>query len=326
MKAMQIVRPRVFRTIEVPVPDLPSDQVEQILVRTTAVSLCGSDIPFFTGSRQSTDYPLAPGMKSHENIGQVVESTSEEYRPGDHVLAIPDGDRGLAEYYVASTSKTVRLPEQLTGRPESCLIQPLSTVLNAVDRLGDVRGKRVAVVGLGSIGVFFSWLLKKRGAGYILGIDPNAHRCQFAQSMGVDETIPSRSAEVVDASRQKSGWWQSPDLCIEAVGHQTETINDCFSLVCKQGTVLAFGVPDQRVYPIEFETFFRSNAQLIAVVTPEWHDYLARARDLFLEHDEELSRLVTHHFPITEAASAFVLYEQHGDGILKAILDASMWD
>ena len=36
----------------------------------------------------------------------------------------------------------------------SCLIQPLSTVMNAVDRLGDLAGRSVAVVGLGSIGLF----------------------------------------------------------------------------------------------------------------------------------------------------------------------------
>ena len=79
-----------------------------------------------------------------------------------------------------------------------------------------------------------------------------------------------RSIEVVHAGRQNPGEWEPPDICIEAVGHQTETLNDCFELVRKRGTVVAFGVPDQPVYAVEFETFFRKNAHLIAVVTPEW--------------------------------------------------------
>jgi len=67
-------------------------------------------------------------------------------------------------------------------------------------------------------------------------------------------------------------------------------------LVRKRGTIIAFGVPDQPVYAIEFETFFRKNAHLIAVVTPEWREYLSKARDLFGEYRAELEMLVTHRF------------------------------
>ena len=61
-----------------------------------------------------------------------------------------------------------------------------------------------------------------------------------------------------------------------------DTLNDCLALVRQQGTVLAFGVPDQPVYAIEYETFFRKNAHLMACVTPNWSEYLAKARDVFL--------------------------------------------
>lgn len=325
MKAMQIVRPHVFEMVEVPVPSLQSDQAEHILVRTSAVSLCGSDIPFFTGSKRFLTYPLAPGMKCHECVGQVADSSSEWFQPGDHVVAIPENDRGLAEYYVARASKAVKLPGDLPGYKESCLIQPLSTVINAVDRLGDIQGKHIAVIGLGSIGLFFCWLLKKRGAGFVLGIDPITHRCSIAERMGADMTVPARSVEAVHIFKHEPDRWQPLDICVEAVGHQTETLNDCLNLVRHQGTVLAFGVPDQTVYPIEYETFFRKNAHLVAVVTPDWHDYLVRARDLFITHEKELSDLVTHRFPITDAAAVFTRYERHEDGIIKAILDASVW-
>jgi hypothetical protein len=35
--------------------------------------------------------------------------------------------------------------------------------------------------------------------------------------------------------------------------------------------------------------------------------------------------LVTHRFPIQVASKAFMLYERHEDGILKAVLDTSNW-
>jgi threonine dehydrogenase-like Zn-dependent dehydrogenase len=239
------------------------------------------------------------------------------------VIAIPDGNQGLAEFFVAQAARAVQLPTDLAGRYTSCLIQPLATVMNAVDGLQRIEGQSIAVVGLGSIGLFFCWLLKKRGAGRIVGIDPLAQRCQLAESLGATLTYPLRSIEVVHAARQHLGEWDYPDICIEAVGHQMETLNDCFELVRKRGTIIAFGVPDQPVYAIEFETFFRKNAHLIAVVTPEWREYLSKARDLFSEYRAELETLVTHRFAIQEAERAFTLYERHEQGIVKAVLEVS---
>jgi L-iditol 2-dehydrogenase len=180
-------------------------------------------------------------------------------------------------------------------------------------------------VGLGSIGQFFCWLLKQRGAGHILGIDPNPYRCQIAETLGATRTRALRSVEAIHAARQEPSQWPPLDICIEAVGHQSETINDCLELVRRQGKVLAFGVPDQHIYAIEYEKFFRKNAVLVAVVTPDWSDYLARAARLYLTHRAELSRLVTHRLPILETGKAFTLYARHEDNILKVILDASVW-
>jgi S-(hydroxymethyl)glutathione dehydrogenase/alcohol dehydrogenase len=104
-----------------------------------------------------------------------------------------------------------------------------------------------------------------------------------------------------------------------------ETLNDALELVGKRGTVLAFGVPDHRVYALEYEIFFRKNAILMATVTPDWAAYLPKAQDLFLQNRQELSRLVTHRLPIREAQKAFELYERHEDGIIKALLDARDW-
>jgi len=326
MKAMQVVQPRSFVTAQVPIPHLTSGSPDRLLIQTRWASMCGSDIPFFTGNKRFKPYPLAPGAPIHECVGQVVESTSDLFRPGDQVVAIPEGDRGLAEFFVAQAAKAVRLPSGLAGRDTSCMIQPLSTVMNAVDRLGNIQSQSVAVVGLGSIGLFFCWLLKKRGAAHIVGIDPSAHRCRVAKGLGATRTLAMRSIEVIHAGRQNPGEWEPPDICIEAVGHQTETLNDCFELVRQRGTVVAFGVPDQPVYAVEFETFFRKNAHLIAAVTPEWSEYLAKSRDLFLSCREELETLVTHRFSIQDAQKAFTLYERHEDGILKALLDVSCWE
>jgi threonine dehydrogenase-like Zn-dependent dehydrogenase len=326
MKALRLVRPRNFEWIEAPQPCLPNDGDEWLLVKTRWVSLCGSDISFYNGNKRYINYPFAPGIPNHENVGQVMESQSAQFLPGDVVLSIPEGDMGLAEYYLARVSKVIHLPDALADKDDSCLIQPLSRVLNAIDRLGEFQEKSIAVIGLGSIGLFFCWLLRKMGAGNILGIDPYPYRCQAAEKLGADRALAMRSVEFLHAARQEHAEWRPIDICIEAVGHQTETINDCLELVRKGGTVVAFGVPDQHVYPIEYETFFRKNANLLAVVTPDWADTMTRASELYVTSRKELDWMVTHRLPIKEAARAFKLYERHEDKILKVILQAGMWE
>ncbi len=325
MKALQILRPRLIEQIEIPVPQLPPEDNGCVLVRTEYGLMCGSDIPFFTGNKRSGSYPLPPGSPIHECVGEVVKSASSDFRPGEKVLAIPDGNKGLAEYFLAEASRTVRLSSDLKDPGAACLIQPLSTVLNAVDRLGEVRGKCVMIVGLGSIGLLFCWLLKKAGASSVVGIDPIPGRCRSAEALGATQTICRRSIEAVHEMRVHPNKWNPPDICIEAVGHQTETINDCFELVRKYGTVVAFGVPDQPVYAFNYEAFFRKNAMLIGTVTPDWTKYLLRARDLFMDNSRVLSTLVTHRLPIREAERAFIMYERREDGIIKAVLDANQW-
>lgn len=325
MNALQVVQPRSFSRIQVPIPQLPPEGRDRILVCTAWVSLCGSDIPFFSGNKRLQSYPLAPGSPIHECTGEVVESASELFRPGDRVIAIPDGDQGLAEFFLAQASKAAILKSVVEDLGNACIIQPLSTVMNAMDRLGDIRQKSLAVVGLGSIGLLFCLLAKRGGASSVIGIDPLADRCRMAGTLGATRTICRRSVEVVHEARSFPDAWNPPDVCVEAVGHQTDTINDCLELVRRCGTVLAFGVPDHSVYALEYEVFFRKNALLMATVTPDWKEYLPKARDLFLSEREALSKLVTHRLPIREAAKAFGMYERHEDGIVKAMLDAGCW-
>jgi threonine dehydrogenase-like Zn-dependent dehydrogenase len=325
MKALQVTRPRLFERKEIPVPQLPAEGEDRVLVRTTWISMCGSDIPFFTGNKRDRPYPLAPGAPIHECIGEVAASTSDKFRPGDAVLSIPDGDQGLAEFFVALASKTIPLDGNMDDPGAACIIQPLSTVMHAIDRLGDLTGKSVTVMGLGSIGLMFCWLAKRGGASAVTGIDPIQGRCRFAETLGAMKTICSRGIETVQKVRTSPDIFTPPDIIIEAVGHQMDTVNDCLELVRKYGTVIAFGVPDHPVYALEYEIFFRKNAILMGTVTPDWAEYLSKARELFLANCEVLSKLVTHRFPIRDAEKAFHMYERHENGIVKAIIDAHDW-
>ncbi len=325
MNALKVDRPREFRKVQVPVPRIEADDKESVLIRTEWAALCGSDVPFFTGNKRFRTYPMLPGAPIHECVGEVVESGSDRFRPGDTVLSIPDDNLGLAEYFLARSSKTVVLPTDLEDLGAACLIQPLSTAMNAVDRLEDLKSKTVCIVGLGPMGLLLCWYAAKVGARSVLGIDPCRDRCVLAEKLGAAKSINKRSIEVVHSIPQNLAEWDPPDICIEAVGHQTVTINDCLELVKKYGTVVAFGVPDQPVYALEYEIFFRKNALLMATVTPDWESYLVKARDLYLSNVQELAPLATPRLNVSDAAEAYRMYEEQSEGVFKILLNIRNW-
>ncbi len=321
MKALQLVKPRQFRTVGIARPKIGKDQ---LLVRLERAVLCGSDIPKFTGLWRGLQYPLPAGMPIHECIGTVVESRSPRLDVGDVVVAVPRGDQGLAEYYAADANRTIRIPEPLIPSETSLLIQPLSTVIYGLDRLGDVAGRTTIVVGLGPIGLLATWLLRQYGA-RVVGVDPIAWRCEAAQRLGATRTIELHSDRLVSLIGHDDTW-EAADICVETVGQQTRTINDCLYLVKHRGLVLALGVPLEPVYPFDYTRFFRQNLQLIGSVTPPDETYMIRAADLVGRHEGELAFLITHRFGMDKVGQAFTLYETRaGDHPLKVMIDGTDW-
>jgi threonine dehydrogenase-like Zn-dependent dehydrogenase len=322
VNALYLVKPRQFEVVQVATPDIGDDQ---ILVRLGKAVLCGSDIPKFVGTWPGLEYPLPPGMPIHECVGAVVDSRSPRFQEGDAVVAVPKGDQGLAEYYVADAVKAIRIPEPLIQSEASLLIQPLSTVIYALDRLVDVAGSTALVVGLGPIGLLTTWLLGQYGA-WVLGVDPIGWRCDAARRLGAVRTFELHSERLLSLVASDEAW-EPPDICVEAVGQQTRTINDCLYLVKHGGQVLALGVPLQPVYPLDYIRFFRQNVTLIASVTPPDETYMIRAAELISRHEQELAFLITHRFTLADAAEAYALYERPTGGhSLKVMLDGASWD
>jgi threonine dehydrogenase-like Zn-dependent dehydrogenase len=205
------------------------------------------------------------------------------------------------------------------------LIQPLSTVVYALDRLGDIAGCTAVVVGLGPIGLLATWLLDRYGASKVIGVDPIAWRCEAARHVGAAQTFETNSERLLPLIAQDDTW-EPADICIEAVGQQTRTINDCLYLVRRCGQVLALGVPLESIYPFDYHRFFRQNIHLIASVTPPDETYMMRAADLICQHERALAFLITHRFTLDKATEAYKLYETpNWDHSLKILIDGTSW-
>src|SRR5215472_14067106 len=81
----------------------------------------------------------------------------------------------------------VKIPPKNTFE-EAAMLEPLNTVLKAVNRLNLLRGDRVLVAGQGPIGLMFTKLLKLRGVN-VLATDLLESRLKLAKKFGAKWTI-----------------------------------------------------------------------------------------------------------------------------------------
>lgn len=286
MWAYAITAPGRLERVEAPEP-VPDDG--QRLVRLLAGGICGSDLPFFRGRRSATfiDHTGEPGFPLHEVVGVAEDGT--------RVVGWAAGHRGLAEWFTVDSDQVIAVESDL-GDVQATVIQPLATVLYAVNRLGDVRGARAAVIGLGSIGLLFAHVLAARGA-HVTGVD-RVDRRDVAGTFGLSAVLWD-DATALCADRF--------DVVVEAVGHQTNTLAAAVEAVAPDGTILAFGVPDDAHYAVPFTRFFRKNATLIGGVAKERAASLHAARAYLLDARELLPAYITDVLAVTRAQEAFEL-------------------
>ena len=319
MKAAQIVSPRQFEIIDIDVPDISAEPEGTVLIQAHLSAICGTDMPFFAIEHPTSDYPFPPGQSMHECIGVVAASKSNRFKEGDAVLALPHEMRGLSEYFLSHEDITVLLPK---SNFDDCVLmsQPLGTVIWACRKLDNLLHQDVVIVGQGPMGLLMAHMFSNLGAKTVVGIDLLDYRLAVSKQMRATHTINlSKEDSVARVAELTHG--RMADLVVEAVGHQTQTINGCLDLVKQGGTMLAFGVPDDDIYDFHFGDFFHKNVRFIASVGPEVPKDFPLAMDMISQGRIDVSPIITHHLPFTEAQRAFELSLYKKDGAIKIVLE-----
>jgi threonine dehydrogenase-like Zn-dependent dehydrogenase len=276
-----------------------------VLLRFLAAGVCGSDLPGFRGTQGKLPGDTGAGAAEmdgfpvHEIAGEVLASRHPEHRPGDRVVGWASGFDGLMGLVIADGNGLVSHDPSLT--PGLAIgLQPLACVLYAVEQLPDLAGRRVAVIGQGSIGLLFSYVAKAAGAAHVTGVDP-VDRRDLGAAFGVDTAIRATSDRWIRhlAPEDKA------DVVIEAVGHQVATLGHAIEAAAFGGTVFYFGVTDDDMYPISIRTMLRNNLTLKSGVTLDRRRMLTEADAFARAHPDLLPKYLTHTFGIDEVQSAF---------------------
>ncbi|MGW0158219.1 zinc-binding dehydrogenase [Mycobacterium sp. NPDC003323] len=317
MWSYRLTAPYTLERTDVPEPDPATLADGQVLLDFLAAGICGSDLPGYRGTQGKLPGDTgcsAAGMAGfpiHEIAGEVLASAHPDHTAGDRVVGWASGFDGLQARVIADGDGLYRHATDL--EPAQAIgLQPLACVLYAVEQLGDVTGKRVAVIGQGSIGLLFSHVAKAVGAAHVTGVDP-IDRSRLGPAFGVDEVVRATSDRWIRHLRPDEKF----DIVIEAVGHQVATLGHAIDAAAFGATIFYFGVTDDDVYPISIRTMLRNNLTLKSGVTHDRRRMLAAADEFTRRHPDLPARYLTHTFPVHDAPAAFELACRPDPGRVK---------
>jgi threonine 3-dehydrogenase len=210
MKALQKIHAmHGVDMVDVPVPKCgPTD----LLIKIQRTALCKSDLEVieWTPLVAAANYQL-PLILGHEFAGNVVEvgNLVENFKLGDKVAGethIPCGychecksdmrhlcsnhmgvlgrtvDGCFTEYIKLPAVSAIKLPDYL-DYSEASLMEPLATALHALQKI-EPSGKKIAILGAGTIGLMACELAKILGADRIVTLDINQKRLDYSIEKG----------------------------------------------------------------------------------------------------------------------------------------------
>ncbi|MEV5571562.1 zinc-binding dehydrogenase [Spirillospora sp. NPDC052269] len=213
MRAALTTKDNTLTVTDVPDP-VPLDG--QLLVRTLACGICGSDLHaladpegFMETTRRSGGTPHDPReglVFGHEFAAEIVAHGpgTERTLPvgtvvcGPPIALGPQGagivgyapmfPGGYGEYMILNEGLAMPVPDGLDPRV-AAITEPFSVGARAVRRSGIESGDVAVVLGLGPIGLGVVAQLKARGHGPVIAVDFSPRRRALAEALGADEVI-----------------------------------------------------------------------------------------------------------------------------------------
>ena len=331
---MRAVRLHAVGDLRIHDETAPVPAESEKLVRVKAVGICGSDLHWFSEAGIGDAKLTHPLVLGHEFAGITEEGQRVAVDP-----AIPCGhcefcrqghpnlcdnlifaghagtDGGLREWIAWSEKSLFPIPDSLSEE-EGAMLEPLGVAIHTVD-LGKLKaGMTVGVFGCGPIGLLIIQMAKLSGAANIVATDSLAHRLKAAKQFGAGDVFFAeddsrlRQIEVVSHGR-------GVDVAFEAAGVQ-DAVDDAFAAVRPGGKVILAGIPE------DDETSFSASSARRKGLTLKWvrrmkHTY-PRATELVSKGLVDVRSVVTHRFPLEQAAEAFRV-AQRREG-LKVIIEA----
>jgi alcohol dehydrogenase len=339
MKALQLLAPKQFRTLDVPEP--PSPKAGDAVVRIHRVGICGTDLSGYLGKMPFFSYPRIPG---HELGVEVVAV-------GDGVKNVKVGDRCAIEPYIncqtcysctrghtnccenhqtlgvhcdgglqplfTIPARKLHVSTKLTLE-QLALVETLGIGLHAVNRSNPKPDETVLVLGAGPIGLSVIEFAKLAGSRVIVA-DMNEKRLAFVrEQMGVCETLLATGTDddmkrFDDLTGGKLG-----NVVVDATG-SAASMSGAYRFAGFAGRVVFLGITQD---PITFlqPLMHRREITFLAsrnALSPEF----TRIIRLIEDGKIDTRPWITHRIPFDGLIDAFPSLLDPATGVVKAVVE-----
>jgi len=235
MKALQIVKPREFRIVEL---DDPTPAADEVVIHMEYAAMCNqNDTKIFYGLYGDLiKYPCDPGVYGHEGVGIVtaVGKRVRDLAEGDRVILMGEGGPMCYMEYVTRKAGTVAKISRELPAGECAVLELFGCAHHCMDVTGDVTGRKVGVMGLGPAGLAIVQMLMLRGPAEVVGMDIDARRRDAAKTLGVKKLHdPSDDAQFKRLVDEKI------DVIIDATGVPEAMLNS-FEITAHEVVIFGF--------------------------------------------------------------------------------------
>ena len=293
------------------------DLVRQVLDKTRREGI----LPTIQSTFNRLDQPSPLGYSS---AGTVVEVGSgvEGFQVGDRVACGGGNFAVHAEYAVVPRNLIAHLPETVDF--ESAAFTTLGAIAMHGFRLAQPQlGERVAVVGLGLLGLLAAGIARAAGCA-VMGIDLDPRRVALAQTMGHSAVTRDQAEEAGRTFTHAQGF-DVVLICADA--HSNDPVALAGQIARDRGRVIALGavglsIPRKVYYekelffqvsrsygPGRYDPRYEERGQDYPIGFVRWTEgrNLEQFVELLSSGKVDVKPLISHRFPIDDATQAYEL-------------------
>ena len=198
----------------------------------------------------------------------------------------------------------------------TCQVEGAAVAVHAVAKAGALSGRNVAVLGAGPIGNLVAQVARAEGANVLI-TDLSDYRLQIARQCGVPATANPVSDPLTDAARGAFGE-NGFDVAFECAGVEA-TIRDAVETIQKGGTVVIVGVFGDRPR-VDLGLVQDRELTLCGTLMYQRCDY-ERAVELIAQAEVSTDPLLSTHFSLDDYPRAYRYIDEHGEGVMKVVID-----
>ncbi len=327
MKAVVKTRPGPgLELCDVPIPVVgPND----VLVKTRAASICGTDLHIYNWDPWAASRIKPPIIVGHEFCGDVVQAGAAvtSVKVGDFISAEShivcnvcdlcrtgnahicrnvkiigvDRDGTFAEYVSIPAANAWVNPPDMPAEIAALQENFGNAVHTALAT--PVIARKVLVTGCGPVGLMTIEVARAAGARSLYASDISAYRLNLAKKIGADLTVNVKDKDLRAAVLEETGG-EGVDVLLEMSGAPS-AIRDGFALLKAGGHAVLLGLPSK---PFELDL---ANLVIMKGITVHgiagrklWETWYSM-RGLLRSGAVDLAPIVTHKFKLDEYEKAF---------------------